>query len=137
VIRPATIEDMDWLMSVAATAYPEGTYEEGAGRAYWKAIIESGKCLLLRGEKAAMGAMIVQMPYAPTVRFATLLPVMSSGNAGMELMKMTRKLVDWAKLQGAERLDFSALTGVDLGPLAKRFGGVPVSPAYTVRFENV
>lgn len=137
MIRPATDEDLDWLMNVAGTAYPAGTYDQQAGRNYWRQIINSPVCHMYRGERSAMAAMLVSMPYAPAQKFATLLPVMSLGNAGAELMIMTRILLDWAKEQGASRFDFSAITGVDLGPLARRFGGVPVSPAYTVRFDHV
>lgn len=136
-IRNATEQDLDWLMFVAKHAYENGTYDEEAGKNYWKQIMSNPSCKLLRGDKAAMGAIIVSMPYAPSKKFAALLPVMSLGNSASELMKMTRMLIEWAKNEGASRFDFSAITGVDLGPLAKRFGGVPISPAYTVRLSHV
>jgi hypothetical protein len=137
VIRKATIDDVDWMMSVAAAAYPNGTYEEEAGRKYWESIMGNKDCLLLRGEKVVMGAAIVSMPYAPSIKFAITLPIASLGNSGSELLKMTKQILAWAKDKGATHFNFAAITGVDLGPLAKRFNGVPVSPSYVVRFDYV
>lgn len=120
------------MMDVAKAAYLPGTYDDEAGRKYWAAIIDSQTCLLLRGDKAVMGFAIVSMPYLPAYKFAATLPICSLGNAGRELLQMTKQGLEWAKTQGAAHMDFSAVTGKDLGALARRFGGVPISPSYRV-----
>ena len=137
MIRKATLADIDWMMSVAAVAYPNGTYEEEAGRKYYELMMNNKNCLILRGEKAVLGAAIVSMPYAPSIKFGTTLPIASLGNSGLELLKMTKQILEWAKDKGATHFNFAAITGVDLGPLAKRFNGVPISPSYVVRFDHV
>ncbi|CAB4135440.1 hypothetical protein UFOVP1078_15 [uncultured Caudovirales phage] len=137
MIRKATIDDIDWMMSVAAVAYPNGTYEEEAGRKYWESIMGNKNCLLLRGEKVVMGAAVISSPYAPNIKFGITLPIASLGNSGSELLKMTKQILQWAKDSGAIHFNFAAITGVDLGPLAKRFNGVPISPSYVVRFDHV
>jgi len=138
MIRKATIDDIDWMMLVAAAAkYPKGTYEKKACRKYLESIIGNKNCLLLRGEKAVMGAAVISYPYAPSIKFGITLPIASMGNSGSELLKMTKQILQWAKDGGATHFDFAAVTGVDLGPLAKRFNGVPISPSYVVRFDHV
>jgi len=137
VIRKATIDDVDWMLSIAATAYPKDTFEEAAGRNYLTAIVNSDRCLLLRGEKSFMGGAVVSIPYAPSVKYGTTLPIASSGNAASEILKMTKQILEWAKDKGVAYFNFDALTGVDLGPLAKRFNGLPISPTYSVRINHV
>lgn len=45
---------------------------------------------------------------------------------------MNRRAIDWARERGASKFYWVAITGVDLGPLARAFGGKPVSPSYVL-----
>lgn len=137
MIRQATLEDIDWIMTVAKRAYVDGTFDDEACRKYWKSIIESPYCLLLRGEKAVMGFAVVGIPYLPSFKVAITLPICSLGGGARELFQMTAMGIDWAKSMGAKHCDFAAVTGKDLGALARHFGGKPISPAYRVEFNHV
>lgn len=137
MIRRASLDDLPWLMGLAEQAYPPEIYDRDAATAWTRSLLTSPACLFLRGERAAMVAIVKSFPYAPTVKAGYFLPVASLGSSGRELVKMTAMVLDWAKGEGAKDFYFAAVNGVDFGPLAKRFGGVPSSPSYVVSLRDV
>ncbi len=133
MIRLAKLADLPWLIETARIAYEHGTFNDAAAEKWLRSLMDSPSVLFLRGDRAAAVAIIKELPYAPGIRSGYLLPVFSRGNAGAELMRMTDMILKWAHTHGAGAFYFAAVTGVDFGPLARRFGGVPVSPSYVVR----
>lgn len=136
-IRKTTVNDVDWLMSVCEIAYADGTFDEADCRRYWASIIQNEDCLVMRGERAAMGFAVIGLPYYQAFKIGVTLPICSLGGGARELFKMTEKGISWAKDRGAHYCDFAAVTGKDLGTLARHFGGKPISPAYRVEFNHV
>ncbi len=132
-IRIARVSDLPWLLKTACIAYPPGTFVAAAAEGWLRSLLQNPTCLFLRGDRAALVAIVKQLPYAPDIRHGYLLPVWSRGKAARELVKMTDMVLRWARERGASEFYFSAVTGCDFGPLARKFGGVPVSPSYVVR----
>ena len=133
VIRRVTEEDIPWLHALCASAYPPGYYDPIASEQWLRLLLCTPSVLLLRGSSAWLNGAVSSLPWQPATREARLLPVASnSPRAAWELVKMTGMAIDWAREKGASKFYFAAVTGVDLGPLARRFGAKPVSPSYVL-----
>lgn len=94
--------------------------------------MKSPNAFLMRGERAWLNVGLSSLPWQPTTKEARFLPIASQGRGMVELVRMTELAIDWAREKGASRFYFAAMTGIDLGPLAKRFGARPVSPSYVL-----
>ena len=135
--RPCTVADVPWMLEVAARSYERGTFEPAAASGWLLSLIGNPACLCLRGEKAVLIAAVSRLPYNPKRRRGSFMPIFSKGNAARELLEMTATALRWAKDKGADEFIMGADTGTDMGPLARRFGGKPVCPAYVVELANV
>lgn len=133
-IRRVTEEDIPWLHELCRQAYPAGYYDPIASERWVRGLMKQpSTVLLLRGSLAWLCTNVAAPPWDSKKLEARLLPVASSSpKAAWELAKMTKQAIDWAREQGASKFYFAAMTGVDLGPLARRFGAVPVSPSYVL-----
>lgn len=120
------------MLELALRAYPPGYFEPEPSWKWMTGIVANPAYLVLRGEKAWMGAQLTAFPYAPSVRIATSLPIVSPDHAPRELLQMSGKLVAWARASGARRFFWTAVTGVDLGPLARRSGAKAMAPHYVL-----
>lgn len=120
------------MHETCARAYPPGYYDPVASEVGVRRFLASSDALLLRGNVSWLGVSVGGPWWNPKEREARFLPIVSAGQATFELLKMVKMAMDWARERGAKRFYFVAVTGVDLGPLARRFGGVPVSPSYVV-----
>jgi len=121
-IRPATLEDMPFLVALAQEAYPGRGIERGIPWMEWA--IQNPERLVLIGPGCA-GVAQVSWNYG-FERRARL--DMLAGKSHWSTFKMVRHMLAWAKSMGATgnfRLD--ADTGVDFAPFAKRLGGKPVT----------
>lgn len=134
--RRLTPADMPWLHELCAQAYPPGYYDRDAADAWVRRIIESPDYVAMRGKSACMICGLFAYPYAPAIKIAFHALVASFGRAARELLAMTALCAEWAKANGARALLWTAATGVDFGPLAKRFGAHPISPAYALDFSH-
>jgi hypothetical protein len=131
-IRRVASTDIPWMLAVAEGCYPDGYYEPQAAARWLEAMLASETHLMLRGTHAFMTAIVADIPWAPQRRRGMFGPVASDGSAPHEILNMTQEALAWAKGKGACDFYFGAVTGVDFGPLARRFGGRPVSPYYVV-----
>lgn len=137
MIRCASPADIPWMLELCRTAYPRGYYDYTATEGWFNALMQQPNVLLLRGERSWLGVAVASLPWKPTQWEARFLPIVSSGKAAWELVGMTDRAIVWARRKGAQHLYFSALTGVDLGPLARRFGAVDAAPSYVLDLGNV
>jgi len=135
MLRRVTEGDIPWLHQLCAAAYPSGYYDPVASEAWVRALMRAPNVFLMRGERAWLNAEVSPLPWQPTIKVARLLPVASQGRGMIELVKLTEAAIDWAREKGASKFYFAAVTGTDLGPLARRFGAVPVSPSYVLDLE--
>lgn len=120
------------MHEICQAAYPEGYYDPAASESWIRRTSRIPDSLLLRGEASWLGVTLARPWWNPMELEARFLPIVSTKGSGFELVKMNRMAIDWARERGAKRFYWVAVTGVDLGPLARRFGAVPVSPSYVL-----
>lgn len=135
--RRATRADFPWMKLVATICYSGEYYQEAYGDPWLLALMEAPNCLVLRGVESWMA--IEMYPRAGSgarmARFQMIASIGHGFGAGVEMVEMTKRCVAWAKEQGAYAIFWEAVTGVDLGPLARAVGAEPVSPAYQLRLQ--
>ena len=129
-IRIASATDIPWIIDLCLGIYPPGYFDPQAAWEWLARMIVSRKFLVLCGRKSWLCVTITSPDYQPTIKEGAFLPV--AGHAGKELFIMTKIAVQWCFDQGAHKVYFGAVTGRDLGPLARYVGAVPVSPTYEV-----
>jgi hypothetical protein len=132
-IWKASREDFPWMKQVARACYSEEFYVEKYGDPWLLALLEHSRALVVRSDHAwmAIEGYLRAGSGAPMARFQM---VASEGESGLELRALTRLCVEWAKRSGAKGIFWEAVTGIDLGPLARSVGAEPVSPSYHLRF---
>lgn len=125
-IRKATLDDMTFMVALAAEKYPARTIELGIPWMEW--CLQSPERLVLVGPNSA-GVAQVSWNYGYERRARLdMLGCRATPGAALEALRMVRMMLDWARQQGAKgsfRLD--ADTGIDFGPFARRLGGKPVT----------
>lgn len=135
-IRRITTADREWLHEICTKAYDADYYDPVASETWFRAMMRDENHLLLRGEHGFMTAIVSGPPWAPKRLRGSFGPVASIGGASigaaLDLVEMTTQCLAWAKGRLATEFFFGTVTGADLGPLARRFGGRPVSPHYIV-----
>ena len=132
-VRVVTPDDIPWLHAVCAAAYQRGHYEPDAAEIWVRAMIASPAYLVLRGRKAWMAATVSGLPYAPKYLVGRIVAV--AGKASKELFAMADIVAAWFRRMGAKAIYLGTITGVDLGPIARRLGAKPNSPSYVVEFN--
>lgn len=120
------------MLALALRAYPPAYFEPEPAWVWMGQVIQNPAYHVLRGERAWMGAQVHPLPYAPSTKVATTLPIVSPDHAPRELIQMGDILVTWARASGARRFFWTAVTGVDLGPLARRSGAKAMAPHYVL-----
>ena len=129
-IRVATAADIPWIIDLSLAVYPPGYFDAQAGWEWVARMVTSPKVLVLCGRKSWLAVTVTAPEYQPKNKEGSFLPI--AGRASKELFAMTDIAVEWCFRQGAGKVYFGAVTGQDLGPLARHVGGVPVSPTYEV-----
>ena len=131
----ATAADFPRMKEIARACYSRELYEEEYGDPWLLAMMDSPRCLVLCSERAfvAIEGYRRAGSGAAMARFQMVASIGKDFAAGAELANMTRRCVEWAKQCGAADVFWEAVTGVDLGPLARSVGAKPISPAYHLR----
>lgn len=131
----ATSADFPRMKEIARACYSRELYEEEYGDPWLRAMMEAPNCLVLCSDRAfvAIEAYKRAGSGATMARFQMIASVGKDFSAGRELTRMTQECVKWAKQCGAAGVFWQAVTGVDLGPLARSAGAQPTSPSYHLR----
>ena len=134
-VGQATAADFPRMKEIARACYSRELYEEEYGDPWLLAMMDSPMCLVLCSERAFMAVEIYRRAGsgASMARFQMVASTGRDFASGAELSDMTRKCVEWAKGCGATGVFWQAVTGVDLGPLARSVGAQPISPSYHLR----
>lgn len=130
----ATRDDFPWMKQVARACYSQELYVEEYGDPWLLAMLDHPHTLVVRSEHAwmAIEGYLRAGSGTPMARFQM---IASDGDAGIELRALTRICVEWAKRSGAKGVFWQAVTGIDLGPLARSVGAEPISPSYQLKIE--
>ena len=130
MIRSATLDDMDRILEIARSAYPQ--FDEVGARAWGQgAMSNPGFCVLL-GEKT-FGVTGISAPfYAPRNLRATMLFLASQERAGYEPCLLLRRMVSWAFDNGAQSYRFGSDTDANMVTFAKRLGARLDKPSWVM-----
>lgn len=134
MIRRLTWEDREWAQELCRLGYPQDYFNPEASENWLRPLLDHSSVLALRSDKAIWITALTRYPFNPALRYAMTFAIVSVGENPFTLVKMARQSVEWAKAQGAVDYIFETMTGVDLGPIARRLGAKPASPAYKLEF---
>lgn len=132
MIRHVTIEDSDFLISLAKESYTLPFVEEAAREWIARVVAAPDEAIFIRTDNAT-GVSVIQRPaWAPHQLEAHMVFLVSRGNGvDMEGYKILKAMIEWAREQGAS-FHFGEQTGIDFAPFAKRLGAVPDRVTYTI-----
>lgn len=134
MIRPATLQDIPFLLDVARAAYAQ-EFDEANVRKFLVAAIPAPSMLVLRSNNGLIVASIARQfwggpPEAYVQFIACARP--SRGLVG-EGVALLRAVDTWRRERGAENLHFGEQTGINMAPLARRLGAVQQTPSYIIK----
>jgi len=134
-IRPATAEDVPWLVETATAAYA-GLVEgfEVAGTERWiKACIADPDTVVIRGDATAGFAQVVRCPWSPTRTEMDLIHLFGtqSGALPWEACQVVAALDVARKTLGCARMYVGSIYA-DLEPIARRLGGRRLGSLYAL-----
>ena len=134
-VRPATAEDVPWLVETAAKAY--GGLVPGfdpAGAERWiRACLADPDTIVMRGEHTAGFVQVVRPPWAPTTTAADLIHLygQADGSLPWEAVDVVAALDARRKERGCSVMYVGSIYA-DLEPIARRLGGRRVGSLYAL-----
>lgn len=130
-IREATLADADWLIGLAREKYPK--LDEQATRNWFDqlAMMQSPDIIFLRGDHAALCAMVQRPFYDPEDASVHLVFGHARKGGVYEGYRMMSMMIEWARSLGAST-HFGEQCGMDVSAIAKRLGAVQDEPSWVV-----
>jgi len=134
-VRPATADDVFWLVETAARAYGglvEGFDRYGTER-WVRACLADPDTVIMRGEATAGFAQVVRPPWAPSVPVMDLIHLYGHRDKPLpwEACNVVAALDDARKARGCSKLYIGSIYA-DLGPIAQRLGGRQLGSLYVL-----
>lgn len=132
-VRPATAEDVPWLVETAVVAYAglvDG-FDAGGAERWVRACIADPDTIVVRGEHTAGFAQVVRPPWAPAGPVADLIHLYGYGSHPWEAVDVVASLDARRKERGCSVLYVGSIYA-DLEPIAKRLGGRRVGSLYAL-----
>ena len=134
-VRPATVEDVPWLVETAATAYAglvPGFDPAGAER-WIRACLADPDTVVLRGEATAGFAQVVRCPWSPTHTEMDLIHLYGQADGALpwEACNVVAALDEVRKERGCARMYVGSIYA-DLEPIARRLGGRRLGSLYAL-----
>ena len=132
-VRPATADDVPWLVETAAAAYAKmvpGFDRDGAER-WIRACLADPDTIVVRGEHTAGFVQIVRPPWAPTTTVADLIHIygQADGSLPWEAVDVVSALDAARKERGCTAMYVGSIYA-DLEPIARRLGGRRLGSLY-------
>jgi hypothetical protein len=127
VIRPATIEDLNWIVALAHEAHPPSIahLDEKRTRGWFEALLTAPHVVALRGEHSAAFAVVSAVPWDAGEINCELIHLFSRPrSAGLEAFRMLREVRGISEARGCRKF-YIASTEADLTPFALRLGARP------------
>lgn len=132
MIRLATVEDLDDIIEIGLSRYPEFHVENT--RRWAEQAISNPNMLFVRSDNGFGVAGLTSFFYEPNVKRATMMYLCTREHSRMEGYRILKMMIQWAKILGATSFHFGEETGIDLSPLAKRLGAKVDRPSYRIEF---
>ncbi len=130
MIRRATLDDLDFLIDLAASVY--GDFNEQNARLWICKTLEVPAAVIFRGEAGAVVATVNAPFYRPAEIRAFIVFIACQDPRLREGVRLCREVVNWGRTMGAQSLRFGSQTDCDLAPLAKRLGAKTESPSFVL-----
>lgn len=138
-IRLCTPDDVEWMISIANGRYP-GEFDPEQARAWVPARLKEPTMLFIRGERSFGVAHLAKRFNSPTRVQAYLTLLYSEPgfmrSLSLEPFQLIKRMIEWGKEKGATKFWMSDISGVDLGPFAKRLGGRLAGHTYVVDLDG-
>jgi hypothetical protein len=90
--------------------------------------------LPIRTDDAFLVTLISVIPWLPSNWEANVVMCCAEDGKGWQCITLLRESIAWAKRHKCSEWRFRTETTYDIGPLARRVGGLPLPPCYAVRF---
>lgn len=133
MIRPATIADIPFLLSVARACYSH-KFDEKSVVHFLRQAMASPHMLVLRSERGLLVASIVRQFWGgePEAFVQFLAAIPSRGLIG-DGLRLVRAADEWRRERGADSLRFGEETGIQMSAIARRLGAVQDTPSFIIR----
>lgn len=129
-IRLCTVEDTDWLISLAQDSYDRPLDLDGCRSFIATATAAPNECFFARTENGVGVALAQAEFHAPHILAAHMLFLMARPNCGIEGYRLLKAMITWAKSRGVKTFHFGESTGVNLAPFAARIGAQLDRPSW-------
>ena len=133
-IRPCTVDDIDWMVTLARTHY-DGLFDEPQARLWVTARLKNSDMIFYRSENAFAVGHLAKRFNAPDRLQAFLTLLYAAPKSGLEAYFVLQALASWAKDKGATKLWIGDSTGHDLGVFVKRLGGRLAGHTYVLDLD--
>lgn len=137
VIRLCTPDDVEWMIKVASSRYP-GEFDPDQARVWVPQRLTSPDMLFIRGEHSFGVAHLARRFNAPdrVQAYLTLLYSDADNTHLLEPLMLVKNMKEWAVSKNASKFWMSDISGIDLGPFAKRIGGRLAGHTYVVDLDD-
>jgi hypothetical protein len=132
MIRPATTDDIPFMLRLARARYNRPFDDKQASAFLARAIRDPEMCVLVSERGAALGAITQSFWDAPRAYLMFIVAFPGRGMIG-EGVALVRAVNRWRCERGAESLHFGEDTGLNFAPLARRVGAEVDRPTYVLR----
>jgi hypothetical protein len=136
MVRPATIDDLDWIVGLAMKAHPAHEIErlkKADIRVWLGALLADPNTIAVRGEHGAAFAIISTVPWDHLERSCELAHLFSSpsSDSATEPLALLRAINTIRERMGCRRF-WIVSTGADLTPFAMKLGARPIGSLHVL-----
>jgi hypothetical protein len=126
MVRPATIDDLDWIVGLAMKAHPAHEIER-------LKLLADPNTIAVRGEHGAAFAIISTVPWDHLERSCELAHLFSSpsSDSATEPLALLRAINTIRERMGCRRF-WIVSTGADLTPFAMKLGARPIGSLHVL-----